>query len=311
LVISKKKQREIRDYVAIVIGAFVMSVGIGVFLVDAKVVPGGVSGLAMTIHYLSDYKLPVGLMMWLLNVPLFIWGVRELGSIFGLRTFVGFTLNSFFIDLLRGNIPGFRFIQIQNSVAIQNMYQHDFILAVLFGAVLLGVGLGIIFKFRGTTAGSDIVAAVMQKRLGWKPGQAIMLIDFLVISCAGLVLHFKGLAVVKPALTLTLYAFILLFISSRLIDVIIEGMDYAKAAIIISPKHQQIAEAIMDNLSRGATALKGRGLYTDTDREIIFTVITRKETTQLTDIVKEIDPTAFVIINNVHEVLGEGFRKRL
>ncbi|HDP98055.1 MAG TPA: YitT family protein [bacterium] len=308
---SKKKQREIRDYVAIVIGAFVMSVGIGVFLVDAKVVPGGVSGLAMTIHYLSDYKLPVGLMMWLLNVPLFIWGVRELGSIFGLRTFVGFTLNSFFIDLLRGNIPGFRFIQIQNSVAIQNMYQHDFILAVLFGAVLLGVGLGIIFKFRGTTAGSDIVAAVMQKRLGWKPGQAIMLIDFLVISCAGLVLHFKGLAVVKPALTLTLYAFILLFISSRLIDVIIEGMDYAKAAIIISPKHQQIAEAIMDNLSRGATALKGRGLYTDTDREIIFTVITRKETTQLTDIVKEIDPTAFVIINNVHEVLGEGFRKRL
>lgn len=311
MVISKKKQREIRDYVAIVIGAFVMSVGIGVFLVDAKVVPGGVSGLAMTIHYLSDYKLPVGLMMWLLNVPLFIWGVRELGSIFGLRTFVGFTLNSFFIDLLRGNIPGFRFIQIQNSVAIQNMYQHDFILAVLFGAVLLGVGLGIIFKFRGTTAGSDIVAAVMQKRLGWKPGQAIMLIDFLVISCAGLVLHFKGLAVVKPALTLTLYAFILLFISSRLIDVIIEGMDYAKAAIIISPKHQQIAEAIMDNLSRGATALKGRGLYTDTDREIIFTVITRKETTQLTDIVKEIDPTAFVIINNVHEVLGEGFRKRL
>ena len=309
--LSKKTKRQLRDYTAITIGAFIMSVGIGVFLVDAKVVPGGVSGLAMTVHYLSNYKIPVGLMMWLFNVPLFIWGIKELGGRFGVRTLVGFTLNSFFIDLLRGSIPGFHFIQLQNSSAIQDMYQNDFILAVLFGAILLGVGLGIIFKFRGSTAGSDIIAAIMQKRMGWKPGQAIMLIDFLVISLAGVVLHYKNLAVIKPALTLTLYAFILLFISSRIIDVIIEGMDYANAATIISPKHEKIAEAIMDNLSRGATSLKGRGLYTNTEREIIFTVVTRKEITQLTDIVKEIDPKAFVIINNVHEVLGEGFRRRI
>ncbi len=309
--ISKNTKRQIRDYVAITIGALIMSVGVGVFLVDAKVVPGGVSGLAMTIHYLSNYRLPVGLMMWLLNVPLFIWGVKQLGSQFGFRTFIGFTLNSFFIDLLRGNVPGLRFIQLQKMSAIQDLYQHDFILAVLFGAVLLGVGLGIVFKFRGTTAGSDIVAAIMQKRYGWKPGQAILLIDFLVISLAGFVLQFKQLAVIKPALTLTLYAFILLFISSRLIDVIIEGMDYAKAAIIISTKYDQISEAIMDELSRGATSLKGRGLYTNAEREVILTVITRKETTQLIDIVKEIDPKAFVIINNVHEVLGEGFCRRL
>jgi len=189
--------------------------------------------------------------------------------------------------------------------------QHDFILAVLFGAILLGIGLGIIFKFCGTTAGSDIVVAVMQKKLGWKPGQAIMVIDFLVISAAGIVLQVKGLAVIKPALTLTLYAFILLFISSRLIDVIIEGMDYAKAAIIISRKYNEIADAIMDELSRGATSLKGRGLYTNTEREVLFTVITRKEITLLTDVFKEIAPQAFVIINNVHDVLGEGFRSRV
>ncbi len=191
------------------------------------------------------------------------------------------------------------------------MCQHDFILAVLFGAILLGIGLGIIFKFCGTTAGSDIVVAVMQKKLGWKPGQAIMVIDFLVISAAGIVLQVKGLAVIKPALTLTLYAFILLFISSRLIDVIIEGMDYAKAAIIISRKYNEIADAIMDELSRGATSLKGRGLYTNTEREVLFTVITRKEITLLTDVFKEIAPQAFVIINNVHDVLGEGFRSRV
>lgn len=309
--ISKKTRHQIRDYIAITIGAFVMSVGIGVFLVDAKVVPGGVSGLAMTVHYFSDYRIPVGLMMWVFNIPLFIWGLKELGSRFGIRTFIGFTLNSFFIDLLRGNIPGFRFIALQKLDAIQNLYNNDFILTVLFGAVLLGIGLGIVFKFRGTTAGSDIAAAVMQKRFGWKPGQAIMFIDFLVISFAGVVLQLKGLAVVKPALTLTLYAFILLFISSRLIDAIIEGFDYAKAAIIISPKSKEIGEAIMDEMSRGATSLKGRGLYKNEDREIIYTVITRKETTLLTDIVKEIDPQAFVIINNVHEVLGEGFRRRV
>lgn len=309
--ISNKVKRQIRDYTAITIGAFIMSVGIGAFLVDAKVVPGGVSGLAMAVHYLSDYRIPVGLSMWIFNIPLFLWGLKELGSRFGVRTFIGFTLNSFFIDLIRGNIPGLRFIAFQKSAAIQDLYQHDFILAVLFGAILLGIGLGIIFKFRGTTAGSDIVAAVMQKKLGWKPGQAIMVIDFLVISAAGIVLQVKGLAVIKPALTLTLYAFVLLFISSRLIDVIIEGMDYAKTAIIISRKYNEIGDAIMDELSRGATSLKGRGLYTNTEREVLFTVITRKEITLLTDVVKEIDPHAFVIINNVHEVLGEGFRRRV
>jgi uncharacterized membrane-anchored protein YitT (DUF2179 family) len=288
-----------------------MALGIGAFLVDAKVVPGGVSGIAMTIHYMSGNQIPVGLLIWIINIPLYIWGIRELGGRFGLRTFVGFTLNSFFIDLIRGNIPGFRFIRLHESAAIQNMFQDDFILAVLFGAILLGVGLGIIFKFRGTTAGSDIVAAIMQKNHGWKPGQAIMFIDFFVISIAGIVIHLKGIDTMKPALTLSLYAFILLFISSRIIDVIIEGFDYAKSAIIISPKYKEISEVIMEELSRGATMLKGRGLYTDSDREVLFTIITRKETTLLTDIIKEIDPQAFVIINNVHEVLGEGFRRRV
>ncbi|MFZ5517122.1 MAG: YitT family protein [Candidatus Zhuqueibacterota bacterium] len=309
--LSRNIRHQIRDYTAITIGAFIMSVGVGAFLVDAKVVPGGVSGLAMTVHYLTDYKFSVGLLMWLFNIPLFIWGLKELGSRFGLRTFVGFTLNSLFIDLIRGNIPGFRFIRLQDSAAIRDMYQNDFILAILFGAALLGIGLGIIFKFRGTTAGSDIVAAVMQKRFGWKPGQAMMLIDFFVITAAGFVIQYKHLSEFKPALSLTLYAFILLFISARIIDVIIDGMDYARAAIIISPKYEEIAEAIMDDLSRGATALRGYGLYTQVERQVIFTVITRKETTQLTDIVKEIDPDAFVIINNVHEVLGAGFRRRM
>ena len=213
MTISRNTKTQIRDYIAIAIGALIMALGIGVFLIDAKVVPGGVSGLAMVIHYISNFKIPVGLSIWIINIPLYIWGLKEFGSRFGKRTFYGFTLNSIFIDLVRGNIPGFQFIKLHQSYAIKNMVENDFILTVLFGAILLGIGLGIIFKFRGTTAGSDIVAAIIQKKYGWKPGHAIMFIDFFVVVFAGIIIQIKGLSEIKPALTLTLYAFILLVTS--------------------------------------------------------------------------------------------------
>ncbi len=216
------------DYFFITVGAALMSLGIGVFLVDARVVPGGVSGLAMAIHYLSDNNLPVGLMIWILNVPLYIWGVKELG-----------------------------------------------------------------------------------KRFGLKPGQAIMFIDFFIVALAGFIIYIKDLSPDRPAFTLVLYAIFLLFVSARIIDVIIDGFDYARVAYIISDKSKEIAKAIMNDLSRGATAIKTRGLYKDIEREVLFTIVTLKELGKLTEIIKEIDPDAFVIINNVHEVLGNGFRRRI
>lgn len=299
------------DYTVIVIGAIIMALGIGVFLVDAKVVPGGVSGLAMAIHYLSGNTISVGLLIWVLNIPLFIWGLKELGRQFGLRTFVGFSCNSFFIDFFRGDIPGFGFIRLQDSQTIKDLSQHDFFFLVFIGAVLLGVGLGLIFKFRGTTAGSDIVAAIMQKRFGTKPGQAIMLTDFFVISFAGFIIEIRNLSPNRPALSLTFYAIFLLFISSRLIDIIIDGFDYARAAYIVSDKYQEIIDVIINEMGRGVTAVKTRGVYRDIEREMIFTVVSNKEVTRLVDVVKEVDPQAFVIIYNVHEVLGEGFRRRI
>ncbi len=299
------------EYFFITIGAAIMALAIGVFLVDAKVVPGGVSGLSMTIYYLSGGKLPIGLMIWLLNIPLYFWGIKELGKQFGVRTFYGFTLNSFFIDFFRGEIPGFHFIKLQETQTIIKLQQNDFLFLVIIGAALLGIGLGIVFKFRGTTAGTDIVAAIMQKRFGIKPGMAIMIIDFFVICLAGLVIELKDLSIDKSAMTLTLYAMFLLFISSRLVDVITDGFDYARAAYIISDKNTEIAKVIMNELSRGATAIKGRGLYKNVEREILVTVVAFRELSKLVKIVKQIDPTAFVTVNNVHEVLGEGFRRRI
>jgi len=298
------------DYIFIAIGAAIMSLGIGVFLVDAKVVPGGASGLSMAIYYLSGNTFPIGITIWFINVPLFIWGYKELGKRFGIRTFYGFTLVSLFIDLFRGDIPGLGWIRLQDSPTIKDLVQNDFLFMVLIGSVLLGLGLGIIFKFRGTTAGSDIVAAIMQKKFGMKPGQAIMIIDFIVIAVAGVIIEVMNLSPDKPALSLTLYAMFLLFVSSKLIDVVIDGFDYARAATIISDKYEEIGEAIIHDLSRGATAIKTRGIYRNIDREMIYTVVTLKELGTLVDLVKSIDPGAFIIINNVHEVLGEGFRRR-
>lgn len=311
MIIKFIKKYELVDYFFIGLGSAIMAIGIGVFLVDARVVPGGVSGLSMALHYLTGGALPVGLMIWVLNVPLYIWGVKELGKRFGIRTFYGFTINSICIDLFRGDIPGFSFIRLQDSEAIQDLMQHDFLFLILIGAALLGLGLGLIFKFKGTTAGSDIVAAIMQKHFGVKPGMAIMGIDFFVITLAGLIIYVKDLSPDKPALVLTLYALFLLLVSSRLIDVIIDGFDYARMAFIISDKTDAIAAKILSELSRGATALKAHGLYKNIDREVIFTIVTLKELGRLNDLIKEIDPDAFVIIGNVHEVLGKGFRRRI
>jgi uncharacterized membrane-anchored protein YitT (DUF2179 family) len=304
-----KKVKIAIEYFAIAFGSAIMAIGIGIFLVDAKVVPGGVSGLSMSVHYLTG--LPVGLMIWALNIPLYIWGVKELGKEFGVRTFFGFTLNSLFIDFFRGDIPGFSFIRLQDTSTIKDLQQNDFMFLILIGAALLGLGLGIVFKFKGTTGGSDIVAAIMQKRYGVKPGMAIMITDFFVILLAGFIIEFKDLAGDRSAVILTFYALFLLFISSRLVDVIIDGFDYARSVNIISDKNEEIAQAIMDDLSRGATAIKARGLYRNIDREILTTVVTLKELSKLLSIIKVVDPKAFVTVSNVHEVMGEGFRRRI
>ena len=308
---DSSSRNPILDYAAIIIGSAIMAIGIGVFLVDARVVPGGVSGLAMAIYYLSGNKLPIGTLIWILNIPLYLWGLKELGKKFGLRTFVGFSVSSFFIDFFRGDIPGFGYIRLQDSAPIKDLFKNDFLFLILIGAVLIGIGLGIIFKFKGTTAGSDIIAAIMQKKFGIKPGQSIMFTDFFVIAIAGFIIDIKHLSPGRPALVLTLYALFLLFVSSRLIDVIIEGFDYARAMYIISDHNEEISKVILNDMGRGATAVKTRGVYGNTEREMLFTVVSLREITLIVDMIKKIDPKAFVIINNVHEVLGEGFRKRI
>ena len=300
----------LQDYIAITMGSFIFAMGISIFLINANIIPGGVTGLSIGINYLTNEKISVGTAFLIMNIPLSLWGLKVLGKQFIIRTFYGVAINSFFIDLLQGKIPYLEFIRFDDLEAIQTMVKNDFFLFIIAGGILMGLGIGIVLKFQGSTGGFDIVAAIAKKKFNLKPGHVFRLIDFFVIIIGGFILHFKEISPDRPAFTLALYAFVLLFCSTRLIDTIIDGFDYANSAIIISTKYNEIANSIMDKLSRGATAFYGKGLYMNVDRKIIFTVIARREITLLTETVKKIDPKAFMIVNNVHEVLGEGFRLR-
>jgi uncharacterized membrane-anchored protein YitT (DUF2179 family) len=300
----------ITEYIFITIGSAVMSLAIAM-LVDIFVVPGGASGLSMALYYVFNETISLGLLKWIINIPLFIWGLVVLGNQFGFRTFFGFTTCSIFIDLFRGSIPGLSFLRIQDAVFMQELAKTDFLFLIIVVSVLMGVGLGIIFKFKGTTGGSDIPAAIWQKKYGVTPGKMIMLVDFVVISVAGLIFHFKGLELDKSIFSLVLYSFLQLFVSAYIIDIIIDGFDYARMALIVTDKSNEIAAEITKKLSRGATAIKARGIYRNIDKEIIMTVVTMREVAILNEIIKEVDPDAFMISNTIHEVTGYGFRKRL
>lgn len=298
-----------KEYLFILFGSALMGFSIAVFLIDARVVPGGISGIAMTMHYVNE-SIPVGLALWLMNIPLFIWGIFELGWGFARRTIFGFTVSSFAIDFFHGDIPGLDNWAINKSAPVLDLLDKDFFFFIVIGAVLAGVGMGIVFKFKGTTGGVDVIVSIIQKRFGLKPGSSIIVIDLLIIIFAVIVIEMQNLSPDRPVITLAFYALLLTFILSRIIDIILDGFDYARSVLIISDKSEAISRAIIQKLSRGATAIKGRGLYKNVDRDIIMTVAIRREILLLEDIIREIDPKAFVIVSTVHEVLGEGFKRR-
>ena len=303
------------DYFMITVGSFIAALGLGLFMVEADVVPGGVTGLSMAINFVWP-KLSVGTLIWLLNVPLFIWGIIELGNAFGLRTFYGFSTNAVFIDFLRGEIQipfikdYLNFLDLQNSEPIRHLIEKDFLFAIIIGTFCVGVGLGIVFKFKGTTAGSEIVAAILKKRLGMTPGTSLIIVDLIVVLIATVVLYLQHDPNRPPALVLMCYAAFHLCFTSVIIDRIIYGLDYAKNMMIFSNKNEEIADYIIKHLDRGVTAFYARGMYTKQDKEVLMTIVSPSDARVLAPHIRELDPNAFLILSNVHEVIGEGFRSR-
>lgn len=275
------------EYIGLAAGSAIMSLGLVLFLIPGKIAPGGVSGIGIVLYHL--FNLPVGVVMLLFNIPLFILGLKILGKQFGARTFFAFLTVSVTTDFFDKGL--------QLGAATENL-----LLTSIFGGILLGIGLGIVFRFKGTTGGSDIIGQIIHKYTNLTVGTSILIVDFFIISFAGFAFRDVNLA---------LYGFISLYFSSKVLDVLLDGFDYARSFYIISDKQTEIIEAITKEMGRGGTEILGNGFYTRQERNILFTVVTRKEVATLRQIVRQIDPSSFVIIANVHEVLGEGFRPRI
>jgi len=282
---SKGIQREIIDYLGIWAGVTLTALGLVWFLVPNKIAAGGVSGLAVVFYYIWHW--PVAVTMLCFNVPLFLACLWVFGPRYGAKTLFGAGFVSIMVDFWQ---------RVVHLVPLT----RDPLLASLYGGVLAGVGMGLAFRFRGTTGGTDMAAQLINKFTGLSIGHALMLMDGIVIVLAGIAFGSAELA---------LYALIAIVITSKAVDMILEGLNYAKAALIISERSDEIALKILKDLQRGATGLLGRGLYSGKDKQVILCVISRAEVIRLKELVKQIDPVAFIIITDVYEVLGEGFKE--
>jgi uncharacterized membrane-anchored protein YitT (DUF2179 family) len=281
---KKDLKRNLANLFLVTLGSAIMAVGYSLFLIPHHFVPGGVSGIAMIINYFT--RLPLGSLIMVLNIPVFIVGIRIMGRKYGLRSLLGMVISSLLID--------FFYEVLKLKAATDNA-----ILAAIYGGFMLGVGLGLVFRGRASTGGSDILGQILNRWTGVSVGIGIMLIDFFVISASGLA--FKKLEA-------PLYGYIVLVISTKVIDMILEGWNYTKLVIVTSTKTEEIQDFILNTLDRSGTALKSRSLYLNREGETIITVIHRKQLADLRQFIKSIDPDAFVIINDTYAVLGKGFK---
>ena len=281
---KKKLRRNLANLSLVIVGSVIMAIGYSLFLIPHHFVPGGVSGIAMIVNYFT--RLPLGTMIMVLNIPVFIVGIRIMGRKYGLRSLLGMVVSSLLIDFFH------------EVVGLESATDNA-ILAAIYGGFMLGVGLGLVFRGRASTGGSDIIGQILSRWTGMSMGIAIMLIDFFIISASGLA--FKKLEA-------PLYGYIVLFISSKVIDMILEGWNYTKLVIITSSETEKVQDFILSTLDRSGTALRSRSLYLNRDGETIITVIHRKQLPELREFIKSVDPEAFVIINDTYAVLGKGFK---
>lgn len=271
----------------IIIGCIICALSYAVFLIPHQIVPGGVTGIAMLLHFL--YHTPVGLAAIILNIPLFIIAIRILGVSYGIKSVIAIFITNLLIDFLVYTI------KIPTPT-------NNTVLAALYGGLLLGAGLGLVFRGGASTGGTDIVGQILTRFTNLSVGMWIMIVDFVVITLAG---------VITGSFELALLGYLALFLSSKVIDLVLEGMDYARAAFIISTKQDKIINGIYDKMRRGVTVLDGYSPYTKEKRPVIMCVITKKETHIFKSLIKDIDDNAFVILTDVFEVLGQGFRRRI
>ncbi len=275
------QKKVICSYIWITFGALGTALALDLFLVPNRVAAGGVSGLATILYHLLG--IPVGWTLLSLNIPLFLLSYRELGLQVVVRSLYGAVATSVFVEALAPWLP---------------VPTRDLLLASIYGGALAGIGMGIVLRAHGTTGGTDLVARLVSKYLPVTVGQALLGADFVVISLAGIFFSAE----------LALYALLGLLVTGKVVDLVQEGISYAKAAFIISVRPEEIARAIFRELDRGVTSLPGEGMYTGEKRPVLLCVVAKTEESRLKEAIYRVDPRAFVFITDAHEVLGEGFK---
>ena len=276
-----------KDYFFVIIGVIIQAFAMRLFLVPAYLVSGWVSGAAQLINHLTDF--PIGLMVFIGNIPLFFLGWRFLGGIrFALRTAVAIVLFSFFTDFLVLFIP---------AEGVTN----DLVLNSIYGGLMYGIGLGMVYRGKGTSGGSDILGRILNHRFGISISSSYLITDSIVVLMGGLVFDWER----------ALYGLAVIYVSGLAAEIAFEGRAIYRTAMIVTYNPDGVAQRIMEGLERGVTMLHGTGGYTHETRTVIYSVITQSEIPQLKEIVKEVDPLAFMVIGQAHEALGEGFRPLL
>jgi uncharacterized membrane-anchored protein YitT (DUF2179 family) len=274
-----------KSYALIAVGTFLVAMGYVLFISPNKIVPGGIYGISIMLHYLLGT--PIGLTALVFNIPLTMIGTKLLGPRFGAKTVVAFILTSVYVDLLSyfyGSSP---------------LVPGETLVSCIFGGLFIGIGVALTFKAKATSGGSDVIAMILQKYTHLPSGQLMMLVDSSIV-----VLSF----VVFGDWRIPLFSWITIFVTGRVIDTVMHGFSYDKTLFIISDKHDEIRNSIINDLKRGGTFLYGEGMYNRDSKQIIFTVVNPRELYLLEEYIHRIDPNAFIAVLDAYEILGKGFK---
>ena len=286
MALLKRWWPSIYDYALVILGTLIQAVALRIFFVPAELASGGVSGVAQLINHFTNW--PIGMMVFIGNLPLFLLGWRYLGGRrFALRTATAIVALSFLTDALLW-LPFFP----------RNGLTNDLVLNSLYGAVVAGVGYGLVYRGQGTSGGSDILARILNHYRGIPITQSYLITDTAVILGAGFIFGWDK----------ALYAIITLYVSGLVVDTTMEGAGTVRTALIITSEPEAVAETILKEMERGVTVLTGTGAYTGKERPVLYTVVTRSEVQMLKSIVHQADAAAFMVIGAAHEALGEGFK---
>ena len=272
----------IKKYLVLIIGSLIYSAGLEIFLVPNNIIDGGIVGISIMASYLTG--IPFGVYMVVLNLPFLYLGYKQIGRTFAISTIISIIALSIFSEFLEP-VP---------------RITEDYFLAAIFGGIIAGAGVGLVIRQGGSLDGTEITAIILDRKTSFSVGEVVMFFNLFILGAAGFVFGWDK----------AMYSLVAYFIISKMIDVVLKGLDESYSVMIFSDEYEEIADALMHRLGRGVTYLHGQGAYTGDDKQVLYCVVTRLEVVKLKEIALEKDETAFVTINPVHDIVGGSFKKK-